>query len=94
MERLVVQAGVGEVDVEPDHRGARLGQGLQRLGVLAAWDRVAAERLQAGVVDADDQHAVVRLAGVVLGGEPILGVDRDVDETPVAMGVAGQLLGV
>src|SRR5437870_4724867 len=51
-------------------------------------------REHAGVVDADDHDAVLRPAGVVLGGEPVLRMDRDVDEASGLVCVAGELLRV
>src|SRR6185369_9308320 len=92
---LAGAAQIRKVDVEPDHGGARLGQGLERQAVLAARDGIAANRrvVEALVVDADDQDAVVGLAGVVLRSETVLRVDRDSDQTPTRVRVAGQLLG-
>jgi hypothetical protein len=56
----VVGAGVGEEDVKTNGFGlvARVGQFLQQVGVDRALEGPAAQLLQAGVVDADDDNIV------------------------------------
>ena len=87
-------ARVWESDVKRDRACPGLFQVLQRLRVKVPRNRETANGRQAGVVDADDHHPVLREAGVVLRREAVLGVDGDVDVAAVRAGVAGQLLGV